>query len=122
MRISDWSSDVCSSDLEKIVLDPLARGELIAGKADAETVLLDLLAGVATARTRPPRAKRLIGSGRRAREKHEGGKRSKPDRGSAPDRGQAVHAKLLSRPLRSEERRVGKEGVSPWRLRWVAYP
>src|SRR3546814_11450205 len=98
MRISDWSSDVCSSDLEKIVLDPLARGELIAGKADAETVLLDLLAGVATARTRPPRAKRLIGRGRRARDTHEGGQRSKPDRGSRPVRGSAVTATTPSGP------------------------
>src|SRR3546814_8907073 len=35
MRISDWSSDVCSSDLGQIALDPVS-GRLIEGDAAAE--------------------------------------------------------------------------------------
>src|SRR3546814_13051959 len=52
MRISDWSSDVCSSDLldgqlggaeQQIALDRLARGERIAREADHVAVALDPL-------------------------------------------------------------------------------
>src|SRR3546814_12744779 len=57
MRISDWSSDVCSSDLEVVTLDGarlLAR--LFEGVA--ELVLVDLLA-LPQHRHRPPRRRGL---------------------------------------------------------------
>src|SRR3546814_4278519 len=94
MRISDWSSDVCSSDLirtrfggaeprpdlgiEGIVLPPpaLARGERLAAGGRARPV--------------EPEIENIGGSGR-----HGG---------------------------RSEERRVGKECVSTCRFRWQTDP
>src|SRR3546814_19237292 len=104
MRISDWSSDVCSSDLFEqrlkaardaagvsrlIVLDEAERRIL----ADAEQVPL------------PPMIPSRI------------------------DAQEAVALKLLKRYLnlrytrsRSEERRVGKECVSTCRSRWSPYP
>src|SRR3546814_6368912 len=70
MRISDWSSDVCSSDLRAL---QAARAQL-----------------------------------RRAMERHQPG--------------QARSAPLAGvEPARSEERRVGKEGVSTCRSRWSPY-
>src|SRR3546814_7099705 len=39
MRISDWSSDVCSSDLSLHIGAPERRGDLGTGKAVAEAVL-----------------------------------------------------------------------------------
>src|SRR3546814_6262632 len=44
MRISDWSSDVCSSDLSAGA--PVARGELVAGAVDgAELLVAELFDG-----------------------------------------------------------------------------
>src|SRR3546814_6652980 len=77
MRISDWSSDVCSSDL---------RPGLVADRRQAE-------------------------AGRR----HQAFLRGRYHDVDAP----LVLAHL--RPTRSEERRVGKECVSPCRSRWSPY-
>src|SRR3546814_4807955 len=77
MRISDWSSDVCSSDLIIVGMGALAR-------ADGAAVL-------ATARA-------IADECKLAREGWNG-----------------------FNVLRSEERRVGKECVSPGRSRWVPY-
>src|SRR3546814_7756742 len=70
MRISDWSSDVCSSDLTEVAGCPMQKGD---------KVLMAFPAG-----NRDP-------------EMFEDGDR------------------------RSEERRVGKECVSPCRSRWSQY-
>src|SRR3546814_6041736 len=76
MRISDWSSDVCSSDLVKSPLDQSWRQ--LAECLDGET--------------------------RKALD------------------GIAVHtARTPAEPVRSEERRVGKECVSTCRSRWSPY-
>src|SRR3546814_5259938 len=75
MRISDWSSDVCSSDLliDDYMADP---GKARSGKTqDGYKVIFDLL-------------KDAIGK---------------------------------DTPIRSEERRVGKECVSTCRSRWSPY-
>src|SRR3546814_19041329 len=98
MRISDWSSDVCSSDLaidwsrelDTEVLKPLDRfptpDELVAPEPPADTPL------------DPDRAGRYPTScGRKAQASHR------------------FHE-------RSEERRVGKECVSTCRSRWSPYP
>src|SRR3546814_21098303 len=111
MRISDWSSDVCSSDLgvgtvgreHEIVIAGLQRqlgsaeqqigfdrllGRIgVAGEIDAETVVLDPLLGITIAF-----AGRLI-------------------------RRDADTCSKTS----SEERRVGKECVSTCRSRWSTY-
>src|SRR3546814_3364264 len=84
MRISDGSSDVCSSDLGPRLLEP--------GYADG-------CAG--------PLA--IGGSDLRVR----GGR-------GGPNRGRPAEAHP-SRSRRSEERRVGKEGVSTCRSRWSPY-
>src|SRR3546814_3387451 len=100
MRISDWSSDVCSSDLD---------GKRVPGGASC-----------------PPGAQgddNGTGSGQacvclRGRRWHpavaggDGGQRQARGLGFRP---------LLDRRLRSEESRVGKECVSAGRYRWWAY-
>src|SRR3546814_3363498 len=81
MRISDWSSDVCSSDLlEETPID---------FEVDSSSSALQLVC----LRIRCP--------GEFSRTK--------------------THHGLLTRELRSEERRVGKECVSTCRSRWSPY-
>src|SRR3546814_18361000 len=94
MRISDWSSDVCSSDLAVV--------QAFAGPAEDEVL--------------PARAEQRHGlPGGAAADAVE-------DHGGRPPA--QVGADLL-RPVgvlvRSEERRVGKECVSPCRSRWSPY-
>src|SRR3546814_7162777 len=84
MRISDWSSDVCSSDLP--VLPPV--GLPVGG--------LDLHAAAAGPVATPP-----------------GGGVERPEAG--------VPEGLEMLRGRSEESRVGKEGVSTCRSRWSPY-
>src|SRR3546814_7499986 len=83
MRISDWSSDVCSSDL--------AQGHFQHAQHDA------VVAG----------AERLGGF-------------DQVDAAAADDH--CDHQHDLEERARSEERRVGKECVSPCRSRWSPYP
>src|SRR3546814_12643412 len=100
MRISDWSSDVCSSDLVH-----LGTGNYHAGTARAYTDL-----GLITADPAIGNDVHLI---------------FQQLSGLAP----AIRLeRLLQSPftlhagvLRSEERRVGKECVSTWRSRWSPY-
>src|SRR3546814_19884183 len=92
MRISDWSSDVCSSDLPA---QPDDVGGLGVEQADAGDVMLE---SVFAQREDP---------GRRVRH------------GKQPPRG-LVDAAVGG--LSSEERRVGKECVSTCRSRWSPYP
>src|SRR3546814_14211861 len=100
MRISDWSSDVCSSDLD----DPgLAHA---AGKQRLADGVVDLVrAGVVQvlALEKDARAADVFRQ-----------PRSLVDRAGPAD----VVRQVLDERLRSEERRVGKECVSPCRSRW----
>src|SRR3546814_20763698 len=96
MRISDWSSDVCSSDL----LDPLHifDGKIVVGRRVAIDRRLNRHAvggdeDVAAARGVEP---------------------------AYPDIGAQAPAILVG-DVRSEERRVGKECVSTCRSRWPPY-
>src|SRR3546814_17600181 len=124
MRISDWSSDVCSSDLgdaaRLIMLDD--ADVMIAGGAEAAVCRIGI-AGFSASRALSTKFN------------------DTPERGSRPwdvDRDGFVmgagagvvvleeleHAKARGATLysevvrRSEERRVGKECVSPCRSRW----
>src|SRR3546814_5941060 len=81
MRISDWSSDVCSSDLARIQQVRVFRTDQRRGG----TVRITRVAGADVAQYRIERCR-------------------------------------LARVRRSEERRVGKEGVSTCRSRWSPYP
>src|SRR3546814_20536163 len=101
MRISDWSSDVCSSDLataeSRHFDEAISRGPIGADHGFACRV------GYA---------------GPSQRKDHEMAETIEQLRainhGFDPDRGNWVHR-------RSEERRVGKACVSPCRSRWSQY-
>src|SRR3546814_15123423 len=90
MRISDWSSDVCSSDLGL----PIGVGESQRGRGvERLAIVSEIGAG------RPGGQGRAVGFG------DAGGRRGGGERGRE------------RRPNRSEERRVGKECVSTSRSR-----
>src|SRR3546814_12804956 len=107
MRISDWSSDVCSSDLQTAEIDVTGIVDRIgAGDAFAAGVLhAHLSGGDARALAETGLALTCL-------------KHSLP--GDASRFGQAdidaFHGGGLD--VRSEESRVGKEGVSTCRSRW----
>src|SRR3546814_12436054 len=97
MRISDWSSDVCSSDLHALQ----ALGDGLEG--DAPGHRLEAAGAVAQIRTIEPLARQAVTGMARL-----------------------VVDPLLVHPLvqarqRSEERRVGKAGVSTCISRWLPY-
>src|SRR3546814_11930441 len=96
MRISDWSSDVCSSDLgdlsKKITVD--VKGEILELKNTINT-MVDQLNSFDSEVTRVARE---VGT-----EGKLGGQATVPG------------------VARSEERRVGKECVSTCRSRWSPY-
>src|SRR3546814_13053950 len=89
MRISDWSSDVCSSDLPD---DVAAVGAVIG----AETALAGVVIEVAEPRAEVKRLDRI------GTERAEAHRRDVEQRGS-------IGFRALRRAHRSEERRVGKE-------------
>src|SRR3546814_19993172 len=95
MRISDWSADVCSSDLLhlRVIFD---RGEPLFARAIA----------------RPARAAEgdmIVDSG---------GRQVDHDHPGADVAAEMARGLERGRDDRSEERRVGKEGVSTCRSRW----
>src|SRR3546814_20238657 len=102
MRISDWSSDVCSSDLLLHARD-LVDAELDLLRIDVEAAGDDEVLG-------PPDDMDVA---------------ALVDRRHVSGDEEAVLAELggglLRLAPRSEERRVGKEGVSPCGSRWCQY-
>src|SRR3546814_17743866 len=100
MRISDWSSDVCSSDLGRLCHRPaLPRREQ---DADAARARLRRGRGRLFGQQRRPAA---VAPGAQA----GGGEPQAAARGNVPPRVASS----------SEERRGGKEGVSKCRSRWA---
>src|SRR3546814_16351165 len=98
MRISDWSSDVCSSDLI------------------AEFQILELLEKVQAAAPADPRLRQILRTGGvGGRFLHAGKGQELAERGLLTGHHHA-HA-----GFRSEERRVGQECVSKCRYRWWPY-
>src|SRR3546814_2199022 len=94
MRISDWSSDVCSSDLLSLVLQRVGPTLLLMGTGLLVAIVLGIAAGVFSA----------------------------VRRNSAADIALSVTAFVgISSPARSDERRVGHECVSTCRSRWWPY-
>src|SRR3546814_4576953 len=92
LRISDWSSDVCSSDL--VVSRSVTLGQTVAGDAELFRVanlsrvsVTVALSPADAGKVRPGSEIEIVSGDRR----------------------------------RSEERRVGKEGVSKCRSRWSPY-
>src|SRR3546814_16326545 len=111
MRISDWSSDVCSSDLElegQAEGSPKARSaqEGKEGRSSARTCLSQRDAPLFRRRRRPPDARGGFPSDRCHRTS-----RSHPDH-------QRERARRQNRHSRSEERSVGKEGSSKLSSWW----
>src|SRR3546814_15110027 len=98
MRISDWSSDVCSSDLEMSQTD-IRASLLDAVAAQARAELAPLVQAIDQQGQYPGDYMRHLGA--------LGGF------------GAGIPKELGGQGLdRSEERRVGKECVSPCRSRW----
>src|SRR3546814_18315766 len=106
MRISDWSSDVCSSDLDsasRITPVPLQRGQVMCEPS--------FRAGRRRWRDSSIRPKReILPICTRARSKCKASRRRC-----------STARWFLPSSMRSEERRVGKECVSMWRCRWSQY-
>src|SRR3546814_12213318 len=101
MRISDWSSDVCSSDLPMQHRHGLLEIDDVNAVPDAEEVRRDLrvpAAGVVTE----------VDAGLEELAHGEGGSNHL----------ESFFRLNLRRPLRSEERRVGKEWFRTGRSRW----
>src|SRR3546814_20577667 len=109
LRISDWSSDVCSSDLSCFLSATSWRA-----------LRLEYL-GMARPPRRPEKAPwppRRGGGGRRNATKRPGSGRRRTDRAKGTGAPRAV-ATGLRRPRRgSEESSVGKECVRTGRSRW----
>src|SRR3546814_11392398 len=101
MRISDWSSDVCSSDLSVVVENrPGAGGNIgtrdaINSKPDGYTILINSIGPIAI----NPSLYTKLGHN--------------PQTDLIP--------LTLVADVRSEERRVGQECVSTCRSRWAPY-
>src|SRR3546814_20911906 len=127
MRISDWSSDVCSSDLKHGLVSYLiaiARAQSVA-----------IYAGEGANRWAAAHVDDVARLYRLALERHEAGARyhaSAEEGVGLRDIANAIGAKLgvptrsitneeVNAYLRSEERRVGKECVSTCRSRWSPY-
>src|SRR3546814_12266915 len=116
MRISDWSSDVCSSDLHQMGLDELAT---LQGRMDPILRKLGYTDGTVGARMNAladdPRYKFPEGDKGRAEIKAYiqtwlGRIRAEPPRAFRTLVPGNVEVKRLPLAARSEERRVGKEG------------
>src|SRR3546814_18872773 len=125
MRISDWSSDVCSSDL----LVAAIANFLIEHDLDVSPANL-LIAHSAFSGSNPQLARRIALRAQSA----EGVDQPWMDEIGGEDEGRQSKAdldRLMTRletnletfqtRSKSEERRVGKEGVSTCRSRWSPY-
>src|SRR3546814_15619350 len=124
MRISDWSSDVCSSDLDNRVIDVLLTINhcnpyyFLSSVCEHCSMTLGILRSwcyskmadvkiIATRATTPTSQAKVFpcNSNKKETKKEE-------------ERMTSGRLKML---LRSEERRVGKECVSTCRSRWSPY-
>src|SRR3546814_14953360 len=117
MRISDWSSDVCSSDLSRLAeVRKASIGfifqsfNLVDELSVRENVELALLYHDVSAAERKRRADEVMDKvGLAHRAKH---------RPSQLSGGQQPRVAVARAPVRSEEGRVGQECVSTCRCRW----
>src|SRR3546814_20866252 len=103
MRISDWSSDVCSSDLDEMGafdLEGIQHSDRI-GLEIGETIgCRRRMTAAVTARVIPEYVKAVAKNADLL----------------------VPHGQVGGDGMRSEERRVGKEGVSTCKSRWSPYP
>src|SRR3546814_14961595 len=123
MRISDWSSDVCSSDLwtfvPQITVPIFSGGRLTAqlevSKVDRDIAVAQYEQAIQTAfrEVADALAKRSVVDGQLAAQR----KRAVAAQASYD----LVQARYEEGVVRSEERRVGKEWVSTCSSRWSPY-
>src|SRR3546814_11494937 len=123
MRISDWSSDVCSSDLRENVAQAavkLAEATRDATAHDAQAINRKIETIDSRARAGQIRRSDLEKDIARLEAiiESEGGKGLASLAAAADEEADAATQALA----RSEERRVGKECVSTCRSRWPRYP
>src|SRR3546814_14308196 len=113
MRISDWSSDVCSSDLMRTQLLPERRRNVVDSTLAELIARLDVVDHQQRSDVEFPRVQLRQDLARKAFD----------DRVLLPLRAprQRGHRRARLAALRSEERRVGKECVSTCRSRWSPY-
>src|SRR3546814_20232130 len=110
MRISDWSSDVCSSDLHRHFSYGLARYEY--DRFSGFDYEFTAAAGLGRHLVREPGHEWTVTLGPSFR-------KARPSDEQNVDR--ALGARFTNLLSRSEERRVGKECVSTCRSRWSPY-
>src|SRR3546814_15955143 len=129
MRISDWSSDVCSSDLEALPEGGGVQQGLLRGIDDLVERQVAAARDVAGAQTRPRLRRGSLEADAAARIQHLVGLVGEVGqhlRAVAFEQGvHAWRAVALPGPrpafIRSEERCVGEEVVSSCRTRWAPY-
>src|SRR3546814_13149681 len=109
MRISDWSSDVCSSDLKRTDIDR-SQGALPHLIAFGDRIRVHGLHELDSGIARPELFRRTVLSGSFVRDRRIGDEDLR-----------GLVATDPAHELRSEERRVGKECVSTCRSRWSPY-
>src|SRR3546814_13421554 len=122
MRISDWSSDVCSSDLLARLLDRFAHGDPLPpqlfGEIDEKDRILYLYADQRDQADHRREAQRIA----RQPQRQDGAEQAERyDAGHHRDAPEAPEFHDQHGQYRSEERRVGKEGVSTCRYQWSPY-
>src|SRR3546814_10967228 len=106
MRISDWSSDVCSSDLGRVI--PSSKAQVI--QSAEPTTIEEILV----------RSGQKVSKGQLLVRLDDAMLASELGQLQAETRSLTARAGRLER--RSEERRVGKECVSTCRSRWSPDP
>src|SRR3546814_12313488 len=111
MRISDWSSDVCSSDLRKPARLDIEQRMIDLDRRAPEQPFLQLMAGraISVGVVIKDKPRLLLALARQGQVTH----------GRDVDRLVAVEG---ADARRSDERRVGTECVSTCRSRWSPYP
>src|SRR3546814_16593256 len=128
MRISDWSSDVCSSDLDfgrraaraaigriKLELDAIAAGNGVIAAGRHHEI----------ARRRHCHGRNTVGQGNGELDTLRaaiGTVAARMDAGRRRTQAFPYDDPIADAVTRSEERRVGKECVSTCRSRWSTYP
>src|SRR3546814_12320064 len=107
MRISDWSSDVCSSDLSMSEITGntaiLIAAEYLSNLKNGKGMMLGGVPGI------PPCEVVIIGAG------------TVSEFAARAALGLGAEVKIFDNSLRSEERRVGKECVRTCKSRWSPY-
>src|SRR3546814_19645910 len=104
MRISDWSSDVCSSDL---VIKAIRASKYKVDGRILPVANADIPATIFCVADLTPRLRQIL---------------IDFDANVTPDNQGFYGYHRTHKVYRSEERRVGKEGVSTCRSRWSPYP